>query len=401
MKKSALLPIPLLLVGIAVLVAVTIPLMAQVPGGNQLFQSGVRVAPGAQNPLVPLGIQPLQVKAAYGFNRIPNLGQGQTIAIVDPFDAPNIESDLAFYANYYHMTPCNFHKVKIGNPQPDTDWAVVISLDVEQVCALAPQANIILVEAENNYGSNIFPAVQAAYSAPNNATVVSMNWSRQEFPEEVILDSLFCNILSGNGHPVSFVGATGDYGHGAFYPASSPCVVAVGGTKLVLASATPLPNIMQLNYGNESAWEGSSGGVSVYEPQMSWQNTACSTWSTTNRCTPDVSSIAYNIPVYDTYGYSGWVAVQGTSISTADWAAFLTLVNSVRAGQGKDTLSQPIYDLYQAYYGNYAVNFHDITTGNNGTCGAQCNAAAGYDLVTGMGTFQAHQLVNTLVAAPN
>ena len=78
-----------------------------------------------------------------------NLGQGQTIAIVDPYDDPNIEADLAAYQAQFHLTPCNFHKVKVGNPAASPGWGIEIALDVEQVCALAPQANIILVEANS------------------------------------------------------------------------------------------------------------------------------------------------------------------------------------------------------------------------------------------------------------
>lgn len=135
---------------------------------------------------------------------------------------------------------------------------------------------------------------------------------------------------------------------------------------------------------------------------MSWQHPACATWSTTNRCTPDIASVSANIPIYDTYGSSGWLNVDGTSISSPDWAAFFTIVNSLRAAQGKGTLSQAAYDLYQIYYSaNYLTNFHDITTGSDGTCGSQCNAAPGYDLLTGIGTYQANNLITPLVAATN
>jgi len=77
-------------------------------------------------------------------------------------------------------------------------------------------------------------------------------------------------------------------------------------------------------------------------------------------------------------------------------------VNSVRASQGKGTLSQAAYDLYQVYYSaNYSADYHDITMGNNGGCGSQCNTGPGYDLVTGIGTYQANTLVNALAADPN
>ncbi len=73
-------------------------------------------ASAAPNSNVPMGILPVQYRAAYGFNRTPNQGQGQTIALVVAYDDPNVADDLAFYANYFHLTPCNFQKVKVGNP---------------------------------------------------------------------------------------------------------------------------------------------------------------------------------------------------------------------------------------------------------------------------------------------
>ena len=397
MKKSLLLS-----VGMLVLLATTLPLIGQVPDGSHIFMyPPVRVL-DESNPAGPTGILPVQFKAAYGFNQIANFGQGQTIALVDAFDDPNIASDLAAYQAQFHIQPCNFQKVKVGNPPGNTGWGLEIALDVEQACALAPQANILLVEANSNSFDDLLAAVQTASSAPYNATVISMSWGGGEFNGENSYDSYFCNIVSGNGHAVTFFTSSGDGGHGAQYPAASPCVVSVGGTILTLAQAVPLPNPMQLNYGSERAWGSSGGGVSGYETQPSWQNPACATWSTSKRCIPDVGSVATNIPVYDTYGYSGWVNVAGTSISSPDWAAFLTLVNSIRASKGKGTLSQAAYDLYQVYYGsNYATDFHDITTGTNGSCGSQCTAQPGYDLITGTGTFQANNLVNALVAATN
>jgi subtilase family serine protease len=389
--------------GILVLLATTLPLVAQAPDGSHIyFYPPVRVSNRPQNPATPTGILPAQFKAAYGFNQIPNQGQGQTIAIVDAYDDPNIESDLAVYQAQFHLTPCNFRKVKVGNPTGNPGWGLEISLDVEQACALAPQANIILVEASSFAGSDLFAAVQVASSSPYNATVISMSWGTPELSGDQQYDSYLCNIVAGNGQAVTFFAASGDAGHHVLYPASSPCVIAVGGTTLVLGQAAPLPNPLQLNYGVETAWSLSGGGVSAYESQMSWQNPACATWSTTNRCIPDVASVSVNIPVYCTYGDTGWVNADGTSIGSPDWASFLTIVNSLRAAQGKGTLSQAAQDLYNLYYSaNYLTDFHDITTGSNGNCGSQCNAGPGYDLVTGIGTYQANVLAPALVALPN
>jgi subtilase family serine protease len=391
------------LIGVAALLVTTVPLMAQAPDSSHIYvHPPIRISNQPQNTPGPIGILPVQFKAAYGFNQIPNLGAGQTIAIVDAYDDPNIEADLAVYKAQFHLGPCNFQKVKVGNPVGNVGWGAEISLDVEQACALAPQANIILVEAEGISFAELLPAVQVAYSSPYNATVISMSWGTPEVSGEQSYDSYFCNIVTGNGQPVTFVAASGDAPHHVLYPSASPCVIAVGGTILTLAQAAPLANPLELNYGAEIGWDHTGGGVSLYETQMSWQNPACATWSTTNRCTPDIASVAANIPEYDTYGSNGWLNVDGTSISSPDWAAFFTIVNSLRAAQGKGTLSQAAYDLYQFYYSaNYLTDFHDITMGSDGTCGSQCNAGPGYDLLTGVGTYQANNLVTALVAATN
>ena len=59
---------------------------------------------------------------------------------------------------------------------------------------------------------------------------------------------------------------------------------------------------------------------------------------------------------------------------------------------------QAIPDLYSIYNSTHYANFHDVTSGTNGTCGAQCTAVAGYDLVTGIGTPKADVLIPALVA---
>ena len=378
-------------------------LVAQAPDQSHMYaHPPIRISNWPQNPDQPTGILPSQFKAAYGFNRIPNQGQGQTIAIVDAYDDPNLESDVAYYVSYFHLSPCSFQKVQVGNPTDNIEWGLVESLDVEQACMLAPQAKIILVEATTQSLSDLLTAVQVAYSPPYNATVISMSFGYLEFSGETGDDSYFCNIVNGNGQPVTFVAASGDGGHHPIYPAASRCVIAAGGTTLTLSTVLPPANPLQLNYGMEAGWAESGGGVSPYEPQLSYQNPACATWSTSNRCIPDIASVADNIPVYDTYGAPGWNNVAGTSIASPDWASFLTLVNSARASKGEGLLSQAAQDLYTIYYSsNYLTDLHDITMGSNGNCGSQCNAGPDYDLVTGIGTYQANNLYSALVAAPN
>jgi subtilase family serine protease len=387
-----------------VLLAAALPLAAQKADLSHIYAHTPIIANVQPDNSSPTGILPREFKSAYGFNQIPNQGAGQVIALVDAFDDPNIASDLAVYQAYFGLGPCNFQKVIVGSPLQGQGWDLEESLDVEQACALAPQATIILVEANSNSFADLLTAVQVASSAPYNATVVSMSWGGGEFSGENESDSYFCNISNSNG-PVTFVAATGDGGHGTIYPSVSPCVVAAGGTTLVLSTAVPGPSPFSIDYGRETAWIGSGGGVSSFESQPSFQNPACATWSTTARCVPDIASDANpgtGVPVYDTFTDYHWVEVGGTSVATPDWASFFTLVNSMRASAGKGTLSQADSDLYQAYYStNYLVDFHDITSGTNGSCGSQCTAGTGYDLVTGIGSYQANNLAPVLVADPN
>jgi len=386
-----------LLVCIVVLLAGRPPLRAQEPAtGHPSVQSVAQVLNRLGHPGSPTGMSPTQYKEAYGFNRIPNQGQGQTIAIVNPDDDPDIESDLGFYASYFHLAPCNLQKVKVGNPAVNQGSALGASVGAEQICALAPQANIILVEANSDTLSDMLQAVAVASSSPHNATVVAVIYATEEFAGEQQFDSYFCGVHNGDNQAVTFLAPSTGCSLGV-YPAASPCVLAVGGTTLALSTPLPLPNPLASDYGRESVWNG--GLVSRYEPQPTWQNQACSPYSSTNRCTPDIvanASLNTGVAVYDTY-QGGWVEVGGTSISTSDWAALITIVNSVRASQGHSTLSEAASDLYAIYNSSeYSNDFHDITSSGNG-----CVAGDGYDLGSGIGSYQTNNLYSTLSAKPN
>jgi subtilase family serine protease len=377
-----------------------LPLAAQKPDGSHIFAyPPIRILNPQPDSPGPHGLFPAQIKAAYGFNSTPNQGAGQIIGIVDAFDDPNAEADLQVYDTQFGLPTCTtnngcFTKIKVGNPPGDTGWGIEISLDIQQAHGLAPAAKVILVEANSNSFDDLLAAVDAAVA--NGATQVSMSWSGGEDPSELAYDFHF--QVSG----VTFMSSTGDGGHGVGYPAASPYVVAVGGTTLVLSTATPLPNPLLSNYGHETAWSGSGGGISAYEPGQAYQDgvfAGCG--STGMRCVPDISSDANpgtGVPVYDTYGYGGWIQVGGTSVSSPDWSAVFAVANSSRAAAGKGTLQTAIADLYTFYNSTQYTDFHDITSGTNGSCGAQCTAIVGYDLVTGIGSPKVNKLVPALVA---
>ncbi len=288
------------------------------------------------------GYTPTQIRNAYGFSSVnfasgsgtvAGLGQGQTIAIVDAFNDPNIAKDLSVFDARYGLSIPPSLKVVNQNggsslPAADAGWAGEISLDVEWAHAIAPDANILLVEANSSSLNNLLSGVNYARNAPG-VSVVSMSWGGNEFYGETSYDSYFTTPAGHQG--VTFVAASGDSGvfSGPEWPAVSPNVLSVGGTSLDLQNASG-------TYGSETAWGNSTGGLSQLESTPSYQNGIPSadtqsisfSWFggysvSSNRSAPDVSYNAdpnTGFAVYDSVpyqGFSGWQVVGGTSAGAA------------------------------------------------------------------------------------
>src|SRR5437867_1799317 len=337
----------------------------------------------------PVGLNPVQIGHAYGFDQLScygtsSCGSGQTIAIVDAFDDPNIESDLATFSAQYGLPSCTtangcFTKATPqGLPSADAGWGLEESLDVEWAHAMAPGAKIILVEAQNSFLDSLLSAVDYAALQPN-VHQVSMSWVTNELSGESSYDYHF-NVAG-----VSFIASSGDSGAGVSYPAASPYVVSVGGTTLNLQSTVKVQS--------ETAWSGSGGGVSSQESKPSYQTGFN---SNSGRGVPDVSYVAdpnTGVSIYDSYGYGGWNQAGGTSVGAPQWAAITAIVNS-----GGGQLSSASFGTNTAFYNAstgpaYSANYRDITSGNNGNCGTICNAGPSYDFVTGLGS----PLTNNLI----
>lgn len=247
----------------------------------------------------------------------------------------------------------------------------------------------MLVEAASASFSDLLAAVDIAVK--RGASVVSMSFGGNEFSSETGFDGHF------NVPGVTFVASSGDSGTGAEYPAASRYVVSVGGTTLSSDTAG--------NYIGEAAWSGSGGGVSNVEAEPAGQ-TAWPVPVAGKRGVPDVSYDANpssGFAVYDsvTYqGQAGWFQVGGTSAGAPQWSALVAIANSLRTAAGKKSLSGTYDTLYTVGKTAYGSDFHDVTTGSNGNCGSICNAAGGYDYVTGLGSPIAPALVQALVARP-
>jgi subtilisin-like proprotein convertase family protein len=366
-----------------------------VPAGVASYDYIVEPLNGGAAPLGSpgvVGLTPSQIRTAYGFNAvnfggIVGDGTGQTIAIIDAYDNPKFvnSTSASFASSDLHQfdvafglaDPPSFRKVnQTGGstyPTGNTGWGGEIALDVEWAHALAPKANILLVEANSNSYNDLFAAVNYAKSVAG-VSVVSMSFGGSEFSTETSLDSTFTTPAGHSG--VTFVASTGDAGRPGGYPAYSSRVLAVGGTRVNLGAGG--------SYISESGWSGSGGGISTYEVKPSYQSSV--TFSSTRRTIPDVSFDAdpnSGVAVYDSYanGTSApWVQVGGTSFSAPAWAALLAITNQGRVNAGLGTLNG-FSETLPKIYALPSSDFHDVTTGNNGYA-----AAAGYDLVTGRGS---------------
>ncbi|MFC1418967.1 S53 family peptidase [Streptacidiphilus cavernicola] len=321
----------------------------------------------------PSGFGPSSLLSAY--NLPANGGAGQTVAIVDAYNDPNAASDMAVYRSQFGLPACTvasgcFKQVsQTGSttslPSNNSGWAGEISLDLDMVSAIAPNAHIILVEAKSATTANLGTAVNEAVTL--GAKFVSNSYGGSESSSDTTYDTKYFN------HPgVAITVSSGDSGYGVEYPAASKYVTAVGGTSLKTAS--------NARGWTESVWstsstEGAGSGCSKYDAKPTWQkDTGCS-----KRTVADVSAVAdpaTGVAVYETYGASGWVVYGGTSVASP-------LIAAVYADAGTPSAGIPAADLYA-----HTSSLNDVTTGKTATCSPAylCAAAAGYDGPTGLGT---------------
>jgi carboxypeptidase family protein/Kelch motif protein len=321
----------------------------------------------------PSGYGPGDIRAAY--NLPATGGDGMTVAIVDAFDDPTAEADLAAWRSQYGLPPCTiangcFAKIDqrggTDYPPADSSWAVEISLDLDAVSAACPACHLLLVESDDNFLNNLGAAVDQAVA--QGAQVVSNSYGGPEDPSDLDADAQFYD------HPgTAIVASSGDARYGPQYPAGSQYVTSVGGTSLVRDPGTS-------RGWAESVWDSRGGGpgsgCSQFDPKPSWQSdTGCDM-----RTIADVSAVAdpdTGLAVYDTFQQSGWLTVGGTSLAAPVIAGVYALGGKPASGE---------YPVSYAYEQVGALN--DVTQGNNGSCDPSylCTAGPGYDGPTGLGT---------------
>jgi subtilase family serine protease len=377
----------------------------------------------------PVCYGPDQMRTAYGTDQLaPYDGTGRTIAIVDAFGSPTIQSDLAIFDATWGISDPNFTVVTpYGNDSSSSDpndvagWSLETSLDVEWAHSIAQGANIVLVVAKSDQDADILAATKYAVDH-NLGDVISQSFGEAEqCVDPSILSQEHAVFRSAVQKGISLFASAGDDGAGqpnctdgstlikaASSPASDPNVTSVGGTTLIADPPTG-------TYQSESTWNETAllggpasggGGQSVKYREPLYQILAQHSGV---REVPDVSynaAVLHGVIVSD-ISYDGvdqfWL-VGGTSAGSPQWAAITSIVDQI--GKRRSGNINPALYVLSLLPGKLNP-FHDIADGSNNSVPDEnggtitgFTATRGYDMATGLGSPNIGAIAKLLAQQP-
>ena len=336
---------------------------------------------------------PIQVASLYNFPTGVN-GSGECIALIE-LGGGYTTTDLSNYWKQLKLTTTpKVAAVSVGNgsnnPTGDPNSADgEVMLDIEVAGSIAPGAKIVAYFAENTDAGFLNAITTAVHDDTNNPSIVSISWGGPEssWTEQATtsMDEAFqaaaamgVTVCVASGDDGSTDGVSDGLNHVDF-PASSPNVLACGGTKLV-ASGSKISSETVWNElaSNEGA---TGGGISDVFPLPSWQNgvgvpPSANAGNHVGRGVPDVSGDADPNSGYNTLvdGQSG--VIGGTSAVAPLWAGLIALINQSN-GKPAGLINPLLYPNAAT-----AADFNDVTLGNNGAY----QAGKGWDACTGLGS---------------
>ena len=392
---------------------------------------------------------------AFGLYRANDFGSGQHIAVfeLEPFDVSDIQT---FDTCYFGATAATamvgrLTTIPVDGGQAAGPGVGEALLDIEDISALAPGANIDVYEAPNT----TFGALDEWATIVNDDTaqIVSSSWGlceqavQEGEPGVLEAENLLFQQAAAQGQ--SIFASAGDQGSNtcnAFYdtspvtpvlsqddPASQPYVVGVGGTTIDNPTRPAVEHVW-----NDGPFFGAGGGgISDAWPMPTWQLSStvpgahdatiiqaansfeaadlgrpgfafCQTDNPGGanqaacREVPDVSAQADQftgaITVY-AGSQGGWSTAGGTSSAAPIWAALLAVTNesatcqsNVATANGVGFVSPLLYAVASNPTA-YAASFNDVTAGNNDPYGYShlFPATTGYDMASGLGSPQLTQ----------
>jgi kumamolisin len=347
----------------------------------------------------PSSYTPPQVAEAYKFPANSS-GAGETIGIIE-LGGGYRQTDLTAYFKTLNlavpaMTAVSVNGGKNKPSTPSSDDGEVM-LDIEVAGSVAAGAKIAVYFTPNTDQGFIDAITTAVHDATHKPSVISISWGGPESSwTEQSMTALDAACQSAAALGVTITVAAGDdgstdggTGSNVDFPASSPHVLACGGTKLDANGATIVSEVVWNELANQEGATG--GGVSNVFHLPSWQANAHVPASSTNtggRGVPDVAGDADPTTGYTIRVDGKTTVIGGTSAVAPLWAGLVAVANQ--------QLGTKVGFIQPAIYAARAASaFNDITVGNNGAF----SAGPGWDACTGLGSPIANKLIPLLAPA--
>jgi kumamolisin len=347
----------------------------------------------------PASYTPHQVAEAYNFPATAS-GAGQTIGIIE-LGGGYRQTDLTAYFKSLGLKTPGIVAVSVdgGKNKPSTASSAdgEVMLDIEVAASVATGAKIAVYFAPNTDQGFLDAITTAVHDTANKPSVISISWGGPESSwtnQSMTAMDAACQSAAALG--VTITAAAGDdgstdggTGNNVDFPASSPHVLACGGTTLDANGATIVSEVVWNELASQEGATG--GGVSNVFALPSWQANAhvpASSTSTGGRGVPDVAGDADPVTGYTIRVDSQTSVIGGTSAVAPLWAGLVAVANQ-QLGSNVGLLQPAIYAA------KAASTFNDITQGNNGAF----SAGPGWDACTGLGSPIANKLIPLLAAS--
>ena len=347
----------------------------------------------------PTSYTPPQVAQAYQWRSTAS-GAGQTIGIIE-LGGGYKQADLTTYFKTLGLSAPSITAVSVdkGKNAPTTASSAdgEVMLDIEVAASVAPGANIVVYFTPNTDQGFTDAITTAVHDTTNKPSVISISWGGPESSwtaQSITALDAACQSAAALGVTITVAagdnGSTdGGTGNNVDFPASSPHVLACGGTTLDANGGTLVSEVVWNELANSEGATG--GGVSTFFPLPSWQanaNVPAPSGSTGGRGVPDVAGDADPTTGYNIRVDGQDTVIGGTSAVAPLWAGLVAVANQ--------QLGTPVGFIQPAIYAAKAVSaFTDITQGNNGAF----SAGPGWDACTGLGSPIASKLIPLLAAA--
>jgi kumamolisin len=342
---------------------------------------------------------PVQVAQAYKFPANAT-GTGQTIGIIE-LGGGYRQTDLTAYFKTLGLVAPTIAAVSVdsgkNSPSNANGADGEVMLDIEVSASVAPGSKVAVYFAPNTDQGFIDAISTAVHDTTNKPSVISISWGGPESSwTQQSLAALDAACQSAAALGITITVAVGDNGssdggtgNNVDFPASSPHVLACGGTVLLADGA----NIVSETVWNETASnEGATGGgVSTVFALPTWQaksNVPAPSTNTGGRGVPDVAGDADPTTGYNIRVDGQTIVIGGTSAVAPLWAGLIAVANQ-QLGTTVGFIQPAIYAAKSA------SAFNDVTQGNNGAF----SAGPGWDACTGLGSPIANKLIPLLAPA--